>query len=823
MAAAVAAWIAGAVGATFVTGVGAVAVASVLAVNVISALVYIAFAVGMAAISKAMVGQPSLADKMAGLQQTIRAPAAPRRLIYGRAKVGGTLAYIGSTGHDNAMLHMAVTLAGHEVDAIESVYANDTLSDDSRYSKAPRIVGAIDITFTNEGDGPGRIRSTGETPTLMNGGSFDSSYTALEVTGSLYNDGIYRIRGTARNDTTSNMLNVLRTDGQQIVTEPAGAAVTIAERYLWTTAHLGAADQAADADMVARLSDWTTDHRLRGVAYLYAGLVQHADVWTSGLPNFTAVVRGKNCYDPRDGITRWTQNPALILADYLCDSMYGFGADYATEIDEPALIAAAGVCDELVAGEPRYTCDAVIESSESPESVLPKLAGAMAGSYVYSGGVWTIRAGAYYPHLVTLTEQHLRGSIKVQPRLSRQDLFNSVRGTFVSHDHNYQTVDIPPLTDTTAVAQDNGETIWVDLELPYTSSNAVAQRLAWIALARARQQITVEVQTTLAGLQVRAGDTVALSNTRFGWIEKPFEVVGWRFAVYDDAAGAPALGVDLTLRETASTVFSGVATLPIDASPDTTLPSPWEIDPVTGLLLESGTEHLLIQADGTITNRVLVTWTAPEGATHYQIEYATGDIRTSINSTVPSAYVDPAVEGALYAIRVRALNHIGTQSDWVSGTHTALGKSVPPADVTGFVGSQNGANAVFRWDQVTDRDLAGYKLRYMSQNAPFDWALATELTSVTRGTQVTSAMLAPGAWFVGIKAVDTSGNESLQPAVITVTVVNRNDAVYGEPQGPTWAGELDGFAIVGDSLQLGGNRTTGRTWAYYSGQTWGSL
>ena len=34
-------------------------------------------------------------------------------------------------------------------------------------------------------------------------------------------------------------------------------------------------------------------------------------------------------------------------------------------------------------------------------------------------------------------------------------------------------------------------------------------------------------------------------------------------------AVAEERGVDLTLRETASTVFSGVATLPIDASPDT--------------------------------------------------------------------------------------------------------------------------------------------------------------------------------------------------------------------------------------------------------------
>ena len=40
--------------------------------------------------------------------------------------------------------------------------------------------------------------------------------------------------------------------------------------------------------------------------------------------------------------------------------------------------------------------------------------------------------GAYDIPTVTLTESDLRGPVKVQPRMSRKDLFNVVKGTFVN-------------------------------------------------------------------------------------------------------------------------------------------------------------------------------------------------------------------------------------------------------------------------------------------------------------------------------------------------------------------------------------------------------
>jgi hypothetical protein len=65
--------------------------------------------------------------------------------------------------------------------------------------------------------------------------------------------------------------------------------------------HLGNPDQAADPDLMAAVSDWTENHRLRGIAYLYVQLryfgyntnVGQTDVWPSGVPNISAIVKGK--------------------------------------------------------------------------------------------------------------------------------------------------------------------------------------------------------------------------------------------------------------------------------------------------------------------------------------------------------------------------------------------------------------------------------------------------------------------------------------------------------------------------------------------------
>ena len=140
------------------------------------------------------------------------------------------------------------------------------------------------------------------------------------------------------------------------------------------TRHLGASDQGCDTGLVANSAGaWTSAHRLRGRAYLYCQLTWNEAAYPAGRPNISAVVKGKKLYDPRTGLTVWSNNPALVVLDYL-RSPYGLVCDLA-ELDTASFIAAANVCDEAVdrpgGQEPRYSCDGALDVSSAPVRVLP--------------------------------------------------------------------------------------------------------------------------------------------------------------------------------------------------------------------------------------------------------------------------------------------------------------------------------------------------------------------------------------------------------------------------------------------------------------------
>ncbi len=111
--------------------------------------------------------------------------------------------------------------------------------------------------------------------------------------------------------------------------------------------HLGADSQTADADLVAEVPQWTGNHRLRGIAYIYARLEWDRDTFPGGIPNFSAWVKGKKILDTRDAGTRYTANVALFCNDYLLDTKFGLSTDAADILDD-TVDDAANTCEEFI-------------------------------------------------------------------------------------------------------------------------------------------------------------------------------------------------------------------------------------------------------------------------------------------------------------------------------------------------------------------------------------------------------------------------------------------------------------------------------------------
>ena len=62
---------------------------------------------------------------------------------------------------------------------------------------------------------------------------------------------------------------------------------------------------------------WTSAHVLKGCPYIYAKLTYDEAAFPNGLPAIKAVIKGREVYDPRTGLTAWSDNPVLCARDYM--------------------------------------------------------------------------------------------------------------------------------------------------------------------------------------------------------------------------------------------------------------------------------------------------------------------------------------------------------------------------------------------------------------------------------------------------------------------------------------------------------------------------
>lgn len=476
--------------------------------------------------------------------------------------------------------------------------------------------------------------------------------------------------------------------------------------------YLGAPGQVADPDLIAASEGkWTADHIGNSIAYLYVRLEWNVDIYKSGIPNITALVKGRKVVDPRDGLTKWTSNAALCLRDYMMIPVAkgGLGVT-AAEFDSANWIASTSLCDEVVLGEPRYSLNGtvVMSSANAPKATIEGMLSAMAGTLVYAGGTFRVMPAAFRTPTFTLTERDLRDSVTFKTRTSRRENFNAVKGQYTSPEKKWQLADYPPVVSTTAAAEDGGETIFRDIDRPFTTSGATAQRLAKIDLLRTRQPIVVDIPCQLTAMQCQAGDVIHLTLARYGWAAKAFEVIGWTFAIADDGA----LGIDLSLKETHPSVFDYLTSenQTVDPAPGTTLPDWTNVAPPRNVSVDSSASLVLIGADGSMISRVLVTWTPADDAFvgTYEVQWRLTGTTTWPNEIRTSSYeaaIDNAPVGTLVDVRVRSVNSLGSPSNYITVTgHQVTGYSNNPNPaVTGLKveGSAPGSPGVWNTLDVT--------------------------------------------------------------------------------------------------------------------------
>jgi hypothetical protein len=620
-----------------------------------------------------------------------------------------------------------------------------------------------------------------------------------EATG-VNNKDLHRIIAYAGHEVTS--FDEIYVNDEVVTLDGTGNVISPAkyDGLIRIKEHLGSPSQTADTYLVAESDGlWTTQHTLNGIAYLYIRLSFSSDAFPNGVPEITATIKGKKIYDPRDGTTAWSDNPALCIRDYIT-SGYGLGED-AAQLDDTLVSAAANVCDETdtEAGTTRYTCNGAFLTSATPYDMLNDLLTSMGGMLWYAQGKWRMKPAYWTEPVLSLTNDDLRSGLNVSTRHSRRDNFNIVKGTFRGEESNWQVTDYPEVKNTDFINADGGQESTADIDLPFTDNSIEARRTARIALERNRQQLTVQASFGLRALAVQVGDNVTLTVPRMGWDNKEFEVISWNFGLVDTLD----LQVTMTLREISESVFDEVDDGIVYERDNTTLLSPFEV-PGVGL---GATVVAKVFAEKLVNELTLTVTSASDlriDSVEVQYKAVADTDYTTVGSGELGKFVIIDLEKGFYDARARAINTFGVKGEWEYLFNIEVDAlSAPPANITNFIRELSAGTIFFSWDAVPDLDLSYYSVKHNPNTSGATWGnSSTVITKVARPSTVASLPARSGTFL--IKAYDKNGNESV--AATNLVVLPTELPPLGTSQtlteDPTFTGSKTNLSVVSSQLEI---------------------
>lgn len=383
-------------------------------------------------------------------------------------------------------------------------------------------------------------------------------------------------------------LDTIRVPSADINPTTGAVSTAVFNNKLSIWRYTGTGAQTVQPDLDAAFTEWTSNHRLRGCAYVVVRMERDDAAFPQGPPqNITALVDGARLYDPRLDSTNggsgshrrtdpqtwaFSRNPALVARWILTGGSvvndqatrlvkYGLRDDDA-RVDDAYIIAAANECDESVAGsnappsgaQPRYTCDIEFNTGQPIREWLQETLATMAGEYVSVKGKHRIYAGAYDTPLHTVTQDDVFGEIESQDTSSADDRYNRVAPIFIDGTQQYVEQTGAFRTAATYETQD-GKVIEKEIPLRGCTDPFRAQRLAEIDLRRSREMRVIQFTACRDLLKIAPYETFTFDHARWGWSGRVFRLIQRQFQ-FEEGAGE----VVITARQIYPGTFTDLLT-----------------------------------------------------------------------------------------------------------------------------------------------------------------------------------------------------------------------------------------------------------------------
>jgi len=710
----------------------------VAAIGTAAVFSWAAFAIsaGFALVSRALTPKPDLGAQMGGQSITTREAAQTRKIVYGRARIGGNIAYLESTGSDNKYLWLVITVAGHEIDAFESVWFNDQkVLDGTNYTAAWATPGNsstspyVSITF-HKGDQTAADSALNSASTKWTNDHklLDTAYMVVKLTHD-------------RDKFSSGLPNISTIIRGKKVLNPNGGATAWSQNPA-----LCIYDYLLDAKY--GLGE-TTANILTASVNAAKIICDQAIPLTAGgnQPRYTM-----------DGVidtgSSLKSNIELMVGSMAGRLIYSGGQ---FEIHAGSYVAPAFTVDESqIIGE------ITVQTKQSRRSAF----NGVKGVFLSEDDNYIL---ADYPVQVSKT---VAGSFVVGKRYQIL-VINNTDFTAIGASANTVGVDFTATgvgsgtgTASLFLAQD-GQQIFLDMALPFTVNNVRAQRLAKIALLRSRQQEAITIPCNLSALRFKIGDNINVTNARLGYNAKVFEVVGYSMGFSSDGQ----MGVDVQAIETASSIWAW------QSSDQDVFLGGGEVELYDGAVAKPPTSLAVtaitfLAADGTNNSSFQTTWTASVDAfvEKYVVEWRLASPANqpyfSQETKISPFRINNLESSKAYNVRVKAINELGVSSTYATVDRTSTIDTTPPAVPSSVAATGEFEQITISWVNPTVDDFSHVDV-YRSTSSSGTYAFLEK----SGGTTFTDTNLAVGVQrFYKLKAVDYTGNASTSfSAIVNAT------------------------------------------------------
>lgn len=633
----------------------------------------------------AMIDRPRLVNGRQDYGMSVN-PGTPLPVVYGRAKVGGIVAdWFIDTDLSQKILYMAVPFAhgsrdGLGVGAVEQIWCNGvkavTVSGDTRVN--PYTTTALDYAVLLGST----VQNAGNTQLMgLQVAITDKSFA--QVTNSGWSATTDTGKGVAM--VLFRCLNVIQTEdkGPTFQGPPAFSFIVQGNRvydhrtdtwvaggdnpamcirdYLLAPIYGGGFDAAlinepsfdtaaTYCDVLVRYvvgspitisnSDAATERVNTSAAHGWAtGTLVRIAGHTGSIPDING-----------DHIVTVTSTTSFTLDDVANITTGGTG----------------GTVTKLVEAK-RFTCNGVLDTSRAVADNLQELLSACRGNLVWEQGQFklNIRSDAVAAPTVTLDPSIILGEWSFR-NAGQEEKWNVVKATYVepaNGEFKAQEVQWPIVgTSNAYLTADNSFANHLEMGLPFTNDQLMAQAIAQVTLNESRLGISAQCRCTEAALALSVGDKVSVTHPTPAWTAKPFWVTSLQLM--------PDTTVSVSLQEYDPTAYSLATQEDRRTFPATGLDSIFTV-PAPGA----------VSITGLPTVGLIVTWlTANYGLIdYYEIQAkctSCGDDYTTVGHVREGGMLQCAAPlarpGQTWDARVRVINVVGWPSAWVNGPQTAI-------------------------------------------------------------------------------------------------------------------------------------------------------